>query len=454
MSSFYGGRRGPQGPKGDPGKDGKDGKDGAQGPQGKSYLDIAAVQNQILSLNSANEIPKEIPSTWNIGEEHLSIANNAFKFITDYNTFCKIMDGNAGDNSEHQRDLILEFGTASNPKAVRPYATNVTTLGTSNYRWKEIWCNQSSINQSSDKKLKKDINYNISDNMIDLFDNLKICSFKWKNNTSNRTHYGIIAQDLKENIENHNLTTTEYGAIVIDKILNQDSSPRKWYDVYCGYENTYMTENGEKNPNHIFNKREKLNINTYMNEGVSIFTKPQSILTLKTLSHPEDFENNQIPAITIHSIVLKSSNKNVQDKIVDLSNNIITCDWLAIPPIWSYNEDNSVTFTFSNFGNAIGIWINKDGSAEELDMYDTIELDVTYSDQFAIGANDDLENPYKEMSEEERTIYAVRWDEIVPLNVKRTQMLVEENKQLKQEIKDLKDEFNQLKTEIQNLKNN
>ena len=215
-----------------------------------------------------------------------------------------------------------------------------------------------------------------------------------------------------------------------------------------------MTENGEKNPNHIFNKREKLNINTYMNEGVSIFTKPQSILTLKTLSHPEDFENNQIPAITIHSIVLKSSNEKVQDKTIDLSNNIITCDWLAIPPTWNYNEDDSITFTFSNFGNAIGIWINKDGSAEELDMYDTIELDVTYSDQFAIGANDDLENPYKEMSEEERTIYAVRWDEIVPLNVKRTQMLVEENKQLKQEIKDLKDEFNQLKTEIQNLKNN
>lgn len=359
----------------------------------------------------------------------------------------KFHDLSSDYGSKYIRDFVFE--TKGN---LRPYYNNTTSLGTSTLRWKELWLGNATINPS-DKKLKKDINYDISDNMIEIFDNIKICSYKWKQNTSGRTHYGIIAQDLKDVIEKHGLTTKEYGAIVIDRVINQDNSPRLFYDIYTGYNNTYKLEvTNEVNPDHEFDKRETITVSTIMDGGISIFTKPQCVITVKTLSHPENFEDEKIPPITIHSITLKSSDEDVEDKSIDLSNKILTSDTNSIQPKHYYNEDGSLTVEFAKFGNAIGIWINPDGSLEDLEMYDTVEIDVTYSDQFAIGANDDPEDIYKEMTDEERRVYAVRWGEIIPIAIKRIQMLTEENKQLKKQLEELSEDVELLKTELNNIK--
>ena len=58
-----------------------------------------------------------------------------------------VMLGVNGNNFVGYYNSTTEFG---------PQNHNVTRLGSSSFRWSEIWC-ATGLNQSSDKRLKKDI---------------------------------------------------------------------------------------------------------------------------------------------------------------------------------------------------------------------------------------------------------------------------------------------------------
>ena len=70
-------------------------------------------------------------------------------------------------------------------------------LGSSNYKWHEIYCDNSVIN-TSDRK-EKNIISSLSDNKNyeDFIMKLEPVSYKWKDN-GNRVHLGLIAQDVAE----------------------------------------------------------------------------------------------------------------------------------------------------------------------------------------------------------------------------------------------------------------
>ena len=73
---------------------------------------------------------------------------------------------------------------------------NARTIGSSTNLWDEIFCENSTIN-TSDRTKKKDIDYENIDKFADQLLNLKPCSYKFINNRSNRTHMGLISQDLE-----------------------------------------------------------------------------------------------------------------------------------------------------------------------------------------------------------------------------------------------------------------
>ena len=73
---------------------------------------------------------------------------------------------------------------------------NARTIGSSTNLWDEIFCENSTIN-TSDRNKKKDIDYNI-DHYADQLINLKPCSYKFI--SGNRTHMGLISQDLEGTI--------------------------------------------------------------------------------------------------------------------------------------------------------------------------------------------------------------------------------------------------------------
>lgn len=101
-----------------------------------------------------------------------------------------------------------------------PLEDETIDLGLEERRWEDIY-SVNAPNSNSDRNVKKDINYDIS-NYDELFDRLKPVSFKFKNGTSGRTHMGFISQDLKDILEDIGMDTKELAAYtrskkVIDK---------------------------------------------------------------------------------------------------------------------------------------------------------------------------------------------------------------------------------------------
>ena len=103
---------------------------------------------------------------------------------------------------------------------VTPNGNNGAALGTSGYRWNDIWATNSNI-QSSDRSIKKDIQYGLSEYDA-LFDALRPVSYKFVDGTSGRTHMGIIAQDLEESLNDLGISTQDCAAFVKAESDNPD----------------------------------------------------------------------------------------------------------------------------------------------------------------------------------------------------------------------------------------
>lgn len=101
-----------------------------------------------------------------------------------------------------------------------PNANNGASLGTSGFRWNDIWATNSNI-QSSDRNIKKDIQYGLEEYDA-LFDAIKPVTFRYIDGTSGRTHMGIIAQDLEEALNELGISTKDCAAFVKAESDNPD----------------------------------------------------------------------------------------------------------------------------------------------------------------------------------------------------------------------------------------
>ena len=90
------------------------------------------------------------------------------------------------------------------PKTPKTYS-----LGTDNYSWSVVHAASCSI-CASDKNEKNTIT-ELTGAYACLFDSLKPVSYKFNDGTSDRTHVGFIAQDVKEAVVDAGLTTKEFA---------------------------------------------------------------------------------------------------------------------------------------------------------------------------------------------------------------------------------------------------
>lgn len=91
------------------------------------------------------------------------------------------------------------------------------TLGKSNDRWKEIWCS-TSLNTSSDRNLKKDIQDLSSDERYaKFFMLLQPKSYLFKDGESGRTHVGFISQDVEGAMAECGLSSLEFAGFCKDQ---------------------------------------------------------------------------------------------------------------------------------------------------------------------------------------------------------------------------------------------
>ena len=94
-----------------------------------------------------------------------------------------------------------------------PHNDNTHDLGASNERWKYIYSNNS-LN-TSDRNLKNTIK--VSDLGLSFVNKLNPVSYKFNDGADNRTHYGLIAQELEETIKTEGKTLDDFAGIVESK---------------------------------------------------------------------------------------------------------------------------------------------------------------------------------------------------------------------------------------------
>jgi hypothetical protein len=116
------------------------------------------------------------------------------------------------DNSLDGRIRIYSSGYTAVKGHMTPWTDDTYDLGQSSYRWDDIYATNNTI-QTSDKNLKDNITE--SDLGLSFIKELKPVSYKWKDKT--RTHYGLIAQDVKETLDSISKSTTDFAGYIENK---------------------------------------------------------------------------------------------------------------------------------------------------------------------------------------------------------------------------------------------
>lgn len=116
-------------------------------------------------------------------------------------------------SSSFEGDVTISGGNLYVHGEIIPF-DNLSTLGTANYRWNEVYTSNSSIT-TSDRNLKENIKP-LSKKHIDFFRLLAPVSFTFKNGNSGRTHIGFISQDVEEAMNKIGLTDLDFAGFCKD----------------------------------------------------------------------------------------------------------------------------------------------------------------------------------------------------------------------------------------------
>jgi hypothetical protein len=96
-----------------------------------------------------------------------------------------------------------------------PNASGKLNLGAPANKWSQIYSTSGTIN-TSDRKEKKDI-VDLDKNARDFIMSLKPVSYKFIDGKSGRTHYGMIAQDVEEELEDLGMTPMDFAGFCKDQ---------------------------------------------------------------------------------------------------------------------------------------------------------------------------------------------------------------------------------------------
>ncbi len=89
---------------------------------------------------------------------------------------------------------------------------NVSQLGTSVFKWSDVYANNATI-QTSDLTLKKEVRYGLDD-YDSLFDALKPMSFIFTDGESGRRHLGLGAQDIERSMEHCGISDMDFAGFI------------------------------------------------------------------------------------------------------------------------------------------------------------------------------------------------------------------------------------------------
>ena len=132
-----------------------------------------------------------------------------------------------------------------------PSNNGKVNLGSSGRRWNQLFATNGTIS-TSDRNAKTSITY-MSDTQEQLFAKLRPVTFKLKDGSSGRTHYGFISQDVEDSLGELKLTGKDFAGFCKDLCVDEngeamlDEEGNKIYDYSLRYSefvalNTHMIQ--------------------------------------------------------------------------------------------------------------------------------------------------------------------------------------------------------------------
>lgn len=113
---------------------------------------------------------------------------------------------------------------------LNPYTNANIELGSSNLKWKNIYASSGTI-QTSDRNQKTDIVDMDSEKAQNLIMGLKPSTYKMVNGTSDRTHWGLISQDIEELMGSLGMSSLDFAGFIkspkVEQIVTTDEKGRE-----------------------------------------------------------------------------------------------------------------------------------------------------------------------------------------------------------------------------------
>ncbi len=129
--------------------------------------------------------------------------------------------GDTGIHFHDGVDSLIPWNTST-----ANYRDNAIDLGTSSYRFNDAYVTNG-VTSGSDRNEKENITQ--SDLGLTFIKELNPVSYTWKNNNSNRTHYGLISQDIETWLSDNDKNNTDFAGLVkTDVSEEQDGSSYKY----------------------------------------------------------------------------------------------------------------------------------------------------------------------------------------------------------------------------------
>lgn len=154
---------------------------------------------------------------WSYGALRLEAYNGA-AYVGSGNAFLTVHDGEATLNSGTAGinvDTHVWIGGNMFPTFDENFM-----CGNSNFTWSDVWA--VNVTQTSARRKKKNITYGL-DRFDAFFDDMKGCSYQMVNGTSGRFHNGFIADDIRDNLAKHGISTADFAGYVED--VDKDGNP-------------------------------------------------------------------------------------------------------------------------------------------------------------------------------------------------------------------------------------
>lgn len=172
--------------------------------------------------------PSDVTLQGNDGSQRFLIGNG-YMYLAGRSTIINTTQQHLYLRSSSENDYGLYIGIQDNVWAVMPPGKDYMRLGTPNYRWNQIYSSNSAIS-TSDRKEKKDI-VPLDESARTFVMALNPVSYKFKNGNSNRTHYGMIAQDVEDEMEALGMTALDFAGFCKDQKRDVRKVPTPYKDA-------------------------------------------------------------------------------------------------------------------------------------------------------------------------------------------------------------------------------